>query len=520
MLTSEELSEVLAQKPELTDVKLRIKYATFIALIQRGWKGVGSSYSGVLTKNDFVLTLYKSDASAFQLKEKNKYIVPAAITYFNLPNVSWVLERYNRVFASGKLQSIWEFLYDQPDKIDTTESFMKFINEVESIVNLSNLELQSMGNVYHQDVRNGYQYSVYKGNIVDTGLFLSTTDFGAVRTQTVYRIKSSTEQNGDKVFVLQQLEPASQLDTILTMKDFEEHYVKGEIVPLAAKEAQLTGDIELVAVNSTAMSGLPLQLQRLNFSLEKQQIVGEAIRKRFYIAPLLRIADDSLLPKVLELVKLSNEFDLLNRLPQDVEQLDCLLEYARAGYSIYQPLQNDNVSDSRFEFSELLESASYESEQLAMQYNAGTCELLKFLKTFYMSTEIKPGERANYAYLNMLNEHHILTNLCTSMLSDTMTDPSGTLYLHKVYLNFQTQNEIRSFFFEEGMESIFEKTFSECVHVSFDWRAGFGLSCSGYTLVRVPYGYALRNNDNITMGYILRVNDEVLSYGDLSCLGK
>ena len=57
MLTSEELSEVLAQKPELTDVKLRIKYATFIALIQRGWKGVGSSYSGVLTKNDFVLTL-------------------------------------------------------------------------------------------------------------------------------------------------------------------------------------------------------------------------------------------------------------------------------------------------------------------------------------------------------------------------------------------------------------------------------------------------------------------------------
>lgn len=78
-MTNEELQEVLANKPFLTDIRLRIKYAVFIALIQRGWKGVRTSFSGVLTKNDFVLTLYKSDASTLEMQKPSKYLVPAAV---------------------------------------------------------------------------------------------------------------------------------------------------------------------------------------------------------------------------------------------------------------------------------------------------------------------------------------------------------------------------------------------------------------------------------------------------------
>ena len=104
-MTNEELQEVLANKPFLTDIKLRIKYAVFIALIQRGWKGVRTSFSGVLTKNDFVLTLYKSDASTLEMQKPSNYLVPAAVNLFNFPNTTWVLERYNKIYTKVSAKS-------------------------------------------------------------------------------------------------------------------------------------------------------------------------------------------------------------------------------------------------------------------------------------------------------------------------------------------------------------------------------------------------------------------------------
>ena len=147
-MTNEELQEVLANKPFLTDIKLRIKYAVFIALIQRGWKGVRTSFSGVLTKNDFVLTLYKSDASTLEMQKPSNYLVPAAVNLFNFPNTTWVLERYNKIYASGRMQSVWDFLYDKPELIDESPTFIKFINEVDEIANKQELELQSLGELY------------------------------------------------------------------------------------------------------------------------------------------------------------------------------------------------------------------------------------------------------------------------------------------------------------------------------------------------------------------------------------
>lgn len=519
-MTQEQLSDLLEHKPTLVEVKDKIKYAVFITLVQRGWKGVGSSFSGVLTKNDFVLNLYKSDPSSFELKESSEFLVPTAICYFTVPNTSWTLERYNKLYGYGRMQSIWEFLYETPEKADDSETFMKFIEEVDSTANLSSVELQSLGQLYKQEDYFGYTFAVHKGNIVDTGIFISRVSFGSIQANTVYKIKTTTvSEQGEKVFVLTQLEPKSVVETIMTLEDFSNHYQAGDLTTLTAKQETKQGELQLVQASGSARSGLPKVIADLEFSSEKQSFIGEALKERLYLTPLL-LADDSNIKAAFELLKLSHEYSLLNKLPSDPEMLDVLLEYARAGFSLYQPMNDDNASDARFELSEVLESTNAVVNNVSAEIGANAIDLWKFEKTFMFSIDFKKVSSANYLYLQALQENGYFSRLCSPMLSNTMTDSSGTLYLHRVYVDYDAQNELRAFFYEEGMEDLFERTMSEFTHLYFDWRSGFGLCCVKYTLVRVPGGYQILARDRKVLGYMLKVNGTVYNYGDLTCLRK
>lgn len=514
-LTTEEKEELLSKKPILTDPRSKIIYAVFFALVDKGWKGVGAYESGVMTKNGFVLTLFKSDASRYTLREPDPYLVPAAITMFNVPNVSWVLERYNKIYDSGKIPTFWDFLYDSPEDIDKADNFQKFINQVDEIAEKHELELQSIGSFMAKSSEVSYQFSQYSGNITDTGLFMSLVDFAAIHSKSAYKILNAkdTDEFG-KVFVLQQIQPPSSFETILRLSDFSEHYQNGDLIPLQISGDNSDDSLILVEASGAQMGGIPKSLRKLNFSKEKQEMIGIAIEERRYIIPLLK-ADDSLIMDVLSLVRCSCEYEALLKLPDDRELLHVLVDYAKAGYSIWDPLMVGDANEARFELNELIEANAYDQNSLRQEYGNQMYELITFLKTHYMRASFKPTDRPNYVFLDMLARNNILLNLTSAMQKDTITDQSGTLYLHKVYMDFNTQNELRAFFSEPSMEDIFEKVFSECAHVTFDWRSGFGLSCHDYTLLRVPCGYAFQVKDKGITAYMLRVNDETFSYGDI-----
>lgn len=513
-----ELRQILDRKPELHDVKNKIKYVVFAGLVQRGWKAVGAEYSGVLTKNDFVLTLYRSDASRFVLTDKSKYVVPAAINYFVIPNTSWTLERYNKIYAYGKMTSLWDYLFDNPAECWNSESFVKFVDEVERIANMHELEMQSVGEMYVELSEDGFNFSVYSGPITDTGIFTPIKDFGPLSNQTVYRIVSATEQQitGNRTFVLQQLQPPSAIEIMLDASLFNEHYMNHELVPLSMHHVKNT-DIQLVSADGAAMGGLPPTIQKLNFSLDKQKLIGEAIAERLYVLPLL-LAPDEVMNEVLSLIRTSSEFDLLLHLPNNKEYLGVILDFARMGLSIYQPLAEKSVSDAKFCFSELLADLDYEKQQLRQKYNLPLTELLVFLKTHYFSMMSDAANTANYTYLQLMIDNNVLKHVNTCMLSNTITNSSGVLFLHKVYMDPDTITELRAFFYEEKMDFVFEKSMDNFIHVSFDWRMGFGLDCDRYTLIRVPTGYRVLTKDRNTAGFILKVNDEILTYGDLSMI--
>lgn len=514
-MNKEEMHKILMEKPNLTNVKDRVKYAVFAGLVQRGWFGVGASYSGVLTKNDFVLTLYKSDASNFVLSQKTDYVVPAAITCFIIPNAGWTLERYNKLYASGKIQSMWEYLYEQPELISESESFVKFLNDVDRIANLPELELQSLGELYASDGEEVYSFEVYNGPITDTGIFLSMKDFDSVNEKTVYQILTAKEENDERFFVLRQMQPASVIEITIGLEAFNEHYRNRELIPLTATKVN-SGNYTLVPAGGSSMSGLPAPLRALGLSLDKQQVLGKSIIERLYILPLLFADDGEILQCVYDILSISHEYDLLNHLPNDIERLKIILEYARAGLSIYQPLTSESVGDSEFELNEIVENMAYDRQELGSVYDTSTIELINFTRTFYMTVTPKPNVVSNYMYLQMLYENNILLKLCSSMLHDTLSDSAGVLYLHKVYLNYDAQNEIRAYFGEEGMEQLLEKSLTDCIHVSFDWRTGFGLDCPKYVLVRVPGGYKLLNNERCVEGFVLKINNEVFSYGNVA----
>lgn len=518
-MTQEQVAELLSKKPELFDVKDKIKYAVFVTLVQRGWKGVGSSYSGVLTKNGFVLNLYKSDATATELEEPSEYLVPSCICYFSMPNTSWTLERYNKLYGYGRLQSIWDFLYDRPEEAEESTSFMKFINEVDTTASLSTLELQSMGQMYQQDDYMGYIFSVHQGAITDTGLFMSRVDFGAIRSKTAYKINRTEKQDGQPVFILTQIDPPSQFETILPLEDFGIHYQAGDLVVLSVKQELQPGELQLVQASANAKSGLPAPIEALSFSNAKQSILGTALQERLFITPLLTATEDNI-SKVYELLKLSSEYLLLTHLPNNSEMLDVLLEYARAGFSLYQPLKDGSASDAQFELTELLEMLSESADSMAVEIGAASMELWKYEKTFAFDIPIERQSSINYSYLQALLNRGYFTKMCTPLLENSMVNKAGALYLHRVYVGFDVQNELRSFFFEEGMEKYLEHAMSEFTHLYFDWREGFGLCCVNYTIVRVPGGYKILSKDNLVLGFILKVNGEVYSYGDLACLRK
>lgn len=517
-MTDQELQDVLSHKPILTDPREKIKYAVFIALIQRGWKGVASEYSGVLTKNNFVLTLFKSDSTRFILREPNPYLVPTAISYFQVPRANWVLERYNKLYDSGKVQLIWDYLYDEPETMTESNTFMKFIEQVDTIASKHELELQCMGSSYTSEKTSYLSFSAHDGSITDTGIFMSLVDFGSVKKKVAYKIEQATVLDGDRrVFVLSQLEPPSSLETIVDADDFNANYVNGNLVPLNVIQHEGSEEFYLVASSGASMGGLPVALQKLNFSMDKQGVIGEAIVNNLYVIPLLKLSDES--AKIaLELLKETTEYQMLNQLPDDPEYLRVLLDYARAGYSLYKPLESGIAGDAAYELTELLDFESSAENDLRQEYTVAMVELIRFLRTHYLSTEYRKNELPNYCYLRMMQERGILKNLTHDMLSNTMMNADGVLFLHKAYANFVTTNEVRSLFFEPGMEDFFEPCFAESVHFSFDWREGFGMDCANYSLVRVPCGYKVLDSDRVARGFILKVNDEIFTYGDLSVI--
>lgn len=517
-MNDEELQKILSHKPVLTDPHDKIKYVVFLALVQRGWKGVGSEYSGVLTKNDFVLTLYKADASQFPLKEPNEYLVPTAISYFQIPRATWVLEQYNKVYDSGKMQNLWDFLYDQPESMDDSDTFMKFINGVDSIASKSQLELQGMGSTYTKHNEEYLTFSPYNGPITDTGVFLSLVDLDPIKSKVAYQIQDAKEdEEGDRYFVLSQLEPKSFIETMVPCSVFGNLYESGQLVPLSVKKALSEDIFELVDAASTAMSGLPKPIQELNFSLDKQKFIGEALNSRLYVLPLLKVSEENC-ESVLKLLQVSSEYDMLNQIPDDSYELDALLEYARAGFSLYQPLQCDSEDEMMYDLHELLESFGSRKNDLLNEYGVSMVELLTYKYTFYLDGNLKGIKRPNFAYIELLLQNNILVHLCNALTENATMNSDGVLFLHKVYLDFDTKNEIRSFFFEVGYEDVFEHSFADSTYISFDWRTGFGLDCAKYSLVRVPSGYKVLNTDRKTSGFLLKVNGECFSYGDVSCV--
>ena len=519
-MTNEELQEVLANKPFLTDIRLRIKYAVFIALIQRGWKGVRTSFSGVLTKNDFVLTLYKSDASTLEMQKPSKYLVPAAVNLFNFPNTTWVLERYNKIYASGRMQSVWDFLYDKPELIDESPTFIKFINEVDEIASKQELELQSLGEMY-EDSSTYQNYSFHQSSksIVETGMFYPSVGFASVLAGMPYRILSTGEDSlGGKYFVLQKMQSADLEPVHVTADAFQQQYAAGTVIPIEATPVQSSETLNLVKAQGTAMSGLPPVIQGLNFSLDKQKVIGEAIKDNLYIIPLL-LAPDNMVQSVLALLRSCQEYYYLNNLPNNLELIQVLIEYARAGLSIWLPLQTGDASEAKFELNELLENIIYDKQQFTSEYGADVAALLTFAKTYCTPITPSAGVSANYLYLQMMIEKKELLNVCSSMLSETMTDSSGRLFLHKVYMSFEAKNELRSFFYEEGMSSYLDNALNDIIYLCFDWKSGFTIKCKDYSLVRVPCGYKVLNADGLSTGFILKVNNSIFTYGDLKKLG-
>lgn len=83
--------------------------------------------------------------------------------------------------------------------------------------------------------------------------------------------------------------------------------------------------------------------QGLNFSLDKQKVIGEAIKDNLYIIPLL-LAPDNMVQSVLALLRSCQEYYYLNNLPNNLELIQVLIEYARAGLSTWLPLQTGDAS--------------------------------------------------------------------------------------------------------------------------------------------------------------------------------
>ena len=166
-----------------------------------------------------------------------------------------------------------------------------------------------------------------------------------------------------------------------------------------------------------------------------------------------------------------------------------------------------------------MENIVYDKQQFTSEYGADVATLLTFAKTYCTPLTPSAGVSANYLYLQMMIEKKELLNVCSSMLSETMTDSSGRLFLHKVYMSFEAKNELRSFFYEEGMSSYLDNALNDIIYLCFDWKSGFTIKCKDYSLVRVPCGYKVLNADGLPTGFILKVNNSIFTYGDLKKLG-
>lgn len=515
-----ELNYLIKCKPNLTETNEKIQYVTSVALYKRGWKSVGKLASGVYTKNDFILTLYKATVRD-DVTSASTFVSPVAVQVFcNLANTTWVLERYNKIYGSGKMQVFWENIFDKLEDMDEYDSFIEFIEKIDKIANSSNLELASMGQMYKSILDDdGYSYTISDNSITETRLFYSSLDFWEIKAACVYQILTIITDDPDygQALLIQRVYPHKENEISMPASLFVNAMNTGAII--ATK--RMTGvedDRSLIDATGTEMAGLPVAIQKLNFSLKKQEILGQAIKENLYILPLLLSTDENL-QDVLAITRSCNETRLLLQLPQDTEMLKVIVEFARAGYSIWQPLQETKATDAKFILTELLENAGYQKQEMVSEYGAATADLMNYMQTSFLSCEPAKGIRANFLYLQALKKVQILQNLCDCLMSEAMTDNNNNrLLLHTVYTTNTAKNEIRSFFYEEGLEDLLEKVLKEYLYVTFDWRHGFGLDCKRYAIERVAAGYRVYDNKHNIVGYYLKVNGEVFSYGDFSCM--
>lgn len=513
------LQYLIKCRPKNLDDIEKIKYAVSVGLFQKGWTCVGKFASGIYTKNHFVLTLYRETINDEPITAST-FISPCTTQcYVNVPNVSWTLEKYNKLYDSGRVQAFWSKVFDDLEEMNEYDSFTEFITKVDDFANMSNLELASKGFVWRSDTdEDGYTYVGSDQDIMTTKYFGSLTDFGPVHAQTFYQILDIVDDpDMGKCFKIQSCFPETGPVELIS-PELLLHAIQAQVIVSASRVYVDTPKLTLVPVEGTQMAGLPTVIEDINFSMARQELIGQAIKERLFILPLLQTSDSNALI-VLKIIKECHEERLLLQLPDNHEMLETILEYARAEYSIWQPLQED-TADAKFELSELLENASYQKQEMLSSYGADITDLMTFLQTSFLSCNPKKGVRANFLYLQALIDQGILKNLCNCLMSESMTDSSKRLLLHEVYTTNEAKNELRSFFYEEGLEDIFEKIWKDYIYVSFDWRHGFGLDCKDYSIERVPTGYRVCNADHGIAGYYLKLNGQVFSYGDLSCMER
>lgn len=520
---SERIVEIDGKVDVLTNDYDKIRYITALKLRELGWSLVINECSGAYEKAGFKLFLFPKRGNRATRLVARTNILANVVRCFDVPRVSWQLEKYGALVATGKLSLSLSYIYNTDYWED--KEFQAFIAEVESYLVLSKFQLAGYKTIY-KDLGSNYRFVPSESNIIQTRYFLCTSN--PIRLpQFLYAHAYGILQLTRSAFSYVEFNSnGSEIGDVHWLRD-EEMTIFMELASRGVFRAislvtNSDNGVKQVVLQHSKGDSVPEEILKLNYSDEHNKIISIALNKRLNVMPLLRKIDSmETLRALYELISVSKEYAILQKVTLNVEWIQILKQAAAVGFSLYDFVEAGSASIAK---EMLLESvANFDSifEDLRQEYTVSAITGLKFISTSANKfSNISNKAIEQHVFLQQMLDTGIMISLVQDMLKHGRCQ-DRLLYVFSSEITKNARAELRVFLSADEFvcrdrewNNLLESILRDMRFIGFTRDTGFIVSAGDGYVGRQPGGFVFYNKQLNPEFRAFKLNGEYVRYGN------
>lgn len=518
------------RKTVLTNDYDKIRFVTAQKLRELGWSIVTDERSGVYVKNGFTLFLFPNRGMRDTRKTAAGGLLSNAIKYFEEQRISWQLEKFGALIATGKLPLTMSYIFDT-DYYDDKD-FSAFIAAVEAYTVLPQFELRNHKIVQVMEGEDIGSFKASQSNILQTKIFLCVSDTCRIASIQRAHAYGIVRMSVDTIDFVELNDGGRVISTINTLvdKDLALFYEYAESGVLRALE--LTGgtgkQIVTKRLQESRAAAVPEDILRLGFSKEHNLIISEIIGLCGNVVPLLRYTDDlEALQTLAELLHVSSEYDALLAAPLDIERLQLLKQAASLGFSLHDYVMAPNVREAEVLLRENVESFDSSMEDLRRRYSVSAITALKYVSTSSNKrVQVPEGATEHHVYLQQMIDANVMRTTADTLFRNGR-ELDAMLYVFENALSPNAKAELRAYlacqdFVCNGEEwnTHLNRLLDDIRFTAFSKDTGIVISAGGGYVGRQPCGFVFYDAGLRPVFRAFKMNGKFVRYGDEQIICK